>query len=131
MERDLSSGEYRSYMKSLHGMDLPREFALPEWAHTGMGLNAKKALKGDVGTKFGFMTPKQMKMYFEKEHGMVLPELRIEKADDFHLHQCFRPPRQSPQGADPAIVHARPEWAGSSRAQMAQLQEFADASTMF
>lgn len=82
MERDLSSDYYRSYMKSLHGMDLPREFALPEWTHTGMGLNAKKVLKGDVGTKFGFMTPKQMMTYFKKEHGMVLPELRIEKADE-------------------------------------------------
>ena len=67
-------------ISSWHGP--PREFALPEWAHTGMGLNAKKALKGDVGTKLGFMTPKQMKTYFEKEHGMVLPELRIEKADE-------------------------------------------------
>ena len=33
------------------------------------------------------------------------------------------------KGTNLAVVHARPEWAGSSLAQMAQFQEFADAST--
>ena len=82
MERDLSSDEYSSYMKSLHGMDLARELARPEWAHTGMGPNAKKALRGDMGARFGYMTPEQIKTCFEKGHGMVLPELPIEKGDE-------------------------------------------------
>ena len=75
-ERDLSSDEY------CFCMDLARELARPEWAYTGMGPNAKKALRGDMGARLGFMTPQQIKTCLEKGNGWCCPSCRLRKGMD-------------------------------------------------